>query len=151
MLKLMKIDIFTLFGGVLFGGVSMATLNMQTDVLSIVLVTMAYCLYYVSVNHTKYETSSFQIGWGRKRLLSTLALCFWYRVNVFLSDVIKRIYSAFIMQRNVTCQVWFLKMYSLPLADELRSLQFLHINTVNRPMSFRVLVQLDVSVSYQAQ
>ena len=57
MLKLMKIDIFTLFGGV-----SMATLNMQTDVLSIVLVTMAYCLYYVSVNHTKYETSSFQIG-----------------------------------------------------------------------------------------
>ena len=32
------------------------------------------------------------------------------------------------MQRNVTCQFWFLKMYALPVADELHSFQFLDIN-----------------------
>ena len=51
-----------------------------------------------------------------------------YRFNVFLSDIIKRIYSAFIMQRNITCQFRFLEIYSLPMADELRLFQFLDIN-----------------------
>ena len=32
------------------------------------------------------------------------------------------------MQRNVTCQYWFLEMQSLTMADELRSFQFLDIN-----------------------
>ena len=32
------------------------------------------------------------------------------------------------MQRNVTCQFWFLEMHSLPMADELCSFQFLDIN-----------------------
>ena len=31
------------------------------------------------------------------------------------------------MQRDVTCQLWFLEMHSLPVADELRSFQFLDI------------------------
>ena len=32
------------------------------------------------------------------------------------------------MKRNVICQFWFLEMHSLPMADELRSFQFLDIN-----------------------
>ena len=56
--------------------------------------------------------------------------CFLYGLYVFLSDVIKKIYSAFIMQRNVICQYWFLEMHSLSMADELRSFQFLDINEV---------------------
>ena len=31
------------------------------------------------------------------------------------------------MLRNVTCQVWFLEMHSLPMTDELHSFQFLDI------------------------
>ena len=53
------------------------------------------------------------------------------------------------MQRNVICQYWVLEMCSLPMADELPSFQFLDINE-NRQMSFRVLIQHDISISYQA-
>ena len=47
----------------------------------------------------------------------------------FLFDIIKTDFnSAFIMQRNATCQLWFFKMLSLPKADEFCSFQFLDIN-----------------------
>ena len=36
------------------------------------------------------------------------------------------------MQSNVTCQYWFLEMHSLPMADELRSFQFLDINETQK-------------------
>ena len=43
---------------------------------------------------------------------------FLYRVNVFLSNIINWIYSAFILKRKVACELWFLKMHSLkPLSD----------------------------------
>ena len=36
------------------------------------------------------------------------------------------------MQRNVTCQFWFLEMHSLSMADKLRSLQYLDINETHK-------------------
>ena len=42
--------------------------------LNMILVTMACCLYYVKVNHTKKENSNFQKTWGQKSILSILAL-----------------------------------------------------------------------------
>ena len=39
-------------------------------------------------------------------------------------------YPLFIMQHNATCQYRFLEMHSLPMADELRSFQFLDINEI---------------------
>ena len=50
-------------------------------------------------------------------------ICFLYRFNVFFLMLLKRIYSAFIMQHNDTCQFWFLEMHSL-LINELPSFHF---------------------------
>ena len=69
MKKNVKNGIFTLFVGV-----SIATVNMQTYFFSIVLVTIACCLYYVKVNYTEKETLHFQKTLDQKSLISTLAL-----------------------------------------------------------------------------
>ena len=47
---------------------------------------------------------------------------------IFISDVIKWIYSAFILKRSVAFEFWFLKIHSLILDDELHSFLSLDIN-----------------------
>ena len=73
--------------------------------LSIVLVTMAYCLHYVNVNTTKKETSNFQKIWGQKSLLSTLVLCLpLTTVRAIHSKSVMQCHKEEILSRIGNCQ-----------------------------------------------